>query len=413
MSLVLETRIVRDLRVGNRYHFEDGHLEVDADALAREIESTAEAIARVKVHAARPGESARIYCCKDVIQPSVKLSGEEPGMGRRALLENLAVVTCGPIVGFQEGIVDMAGPGADYTPFSRMPLLVLEIDVAEGTSPHEHEAAVRAAGLQAAESVCRACAGAPPDRTEELSWGEQAVAPELPRIAYVCMVLSQGLLHDTWVMGRNARDGMPMVLDPRAICDGAIVSGNCVSACDKHTTYHHRNNPVVKELLAGHGSRWNFVGVVVTNQPTRLAEKEHSARAAVELVQGMDPQGAIVTKEGFGNPDSDFMMILRLLERAGIKSVGVTDEFAGTDGGSQSLADSTPEAEAIVSTGNANEPVRLPPLERAIGHPPDVSRLAGGYSGSLKADGTLEVELQAIMGATNELGFGTLSAREV
>lgn len=413
MSLVLETRCVRTLALGSRDAFEHGRLEVDAAALARALESGVEAIERVTVHAARPGESVRIHCCKDVIQPGLKLSGERPGTGRRALLEDVAVVTCGPIVGFQEGIIDMVGPGADYTPFSRMPLLVLEIDVAEGTDPHAHEAAIRAAGLQAAESVCRIGLAAPPDRTEELSWGGHGAAPELPRVAYVCMVLSQGLLHDTWVLGRNAQEGMPAILDPLAICDGAIVSGNCVSACDKHTTWHHRNNPVVKELLAGHGTRWNFVGVVVTNQPVRLAEKEASARRAVELVRGLSPRGAIVTKEGFGNPDSDFMMILRLLEQAGIASVGVTDEFAGSDGGSQSLADSTPEATAIVSTGNANERVLLPPLERLIGHAPDVSRLAGGYAGSLKEDGSLEVELQAIMGSTNELGSGNLSAREI
>lgn len=227
------------------------------------------------------------------------------------------------------------------------------------------------------------------------------------------MMLSQGLLHDTWVLGRNAREGMPTVLDPLVVRDGGIVSGNCVSACDKNTTWHHRNNPVVELLLAGHGTRWNFVGVVVTNQPIRLAEKERSAREAVELVQGLRAQGVILTKEGFGNPDSDFMMILRLLEGSGVRSVGVTDEFAGSDGGSQSLADTTPEATAIVSTGNANEQLRLPPLRHHIGHPPDADRLAGGYAGSLKADGSLEVELQAIMGATNELGSGTLRAQEV
>ena len=145
----------------------------------------------------------------------------------------------------------------------------------------------------------------------------------------------------------------------------------------------------------------------------RLAEKEQAARTTVELVKRLDARGAVVTKEGFGNPDADFMLILRLLREARIEAVGVTDEFAGTDGGSQSLADSRPEADAIVSTGNANERVLLPPLDRAIGHPPDTERLAGGYAGCVREDGTLEVELQAIMGATNELGFSTLSAREI
>ena len=38
---------------------------------------------------------------------------------RPMLCKGMAVVTAGKIVGFQEGIIDMSGPGADYTPFSQ------------------------------------------------------------------------------------------------------------------------------------------------------------------------------------------------------------------------------------------------------------------------------------------------------
>ena len=131
------------------------------------------------------------------------------------------------------------------------------------------------------------------------------------------------------------------------------------------------------------------------------------------LVREMGADGAVVSKEGFGNPDADLMMLVRGLERVGIATVGITDEFAGTDGGSQSLADTTPEADAIVSTGNANQRLVLPPMTTVIGPPPDLERLAGGYPHSLRQDGSLEVELQAIMGATNELGFGRLTCRTV
>jgi glycine reductase len=413
LSLVLESVAIDEFRLGARDAFAAGCLEVDADGLAQHLRGGIEVIDAVRVHRALPGESTRIHCCKDVLQPSHKVAGDHAGRGRRRLLTNMAIVTCGPIVGFQEGIIDMSGPGADYTPFSKMPLLALEIDVARGTPPHVHEAALREAGLTASERVSRICHGATADCSRTLSWNEHPVDPELPRIGYICMVLSQGLLHDTWVMGRNAREGLPLVLDPRVTCDAGIVSGNCVSACDKNTSWHHRNNPVVEELLAGHGTRWNFVGMVVTNQPIRLADKQRSAADAVALARGLDPQGVVVTKEGFGNPDSDFMMILAELRRAGVVCVGVTDEFAGRDGASQSLADAVAEADAIVSTGNANQQVLLPPMARCIGHPPDVARLAGGYAGSVHDDGSLEVELQAIMGATNELGAGTLSAREI
>ena len=40
-----------------------------------------------------------------------------------------------------------------------------------------------------------------------------------------------------------------------------------------------------------------------------------------------------------------------------------------------------------------------------------VNMIAGASEDTLREDGTLEVELQVITGATNEMGFGTLSAR--
>ena len=79
----------------------------------------------------------------------------------------------------------------------------------------------------------------------------------------------------------------------------------------------------------------------------------------------------------------------------------------------QSLADATPEADAIISTGNANQDVHLAPMTRTIGPLPDVTRLAGGYAGSLNDDGSMDVELQAIIGATNQLGFQRLACREL
>ena len=413
MTLSLETCKVDELALGRSWSYDGGRLVVDEEALTSQLLTSHRIIRSLRLHVARPGDCTRIYCCKDVVQPSIKLEGDTPGSGRRRLLEQVAVVTCGPIVGFQEGIIDMSGPAAAYTPFSALNLLALEVEPQASVSPHEHEALLRSLGLEVAQCLAEASLSAPPAHVQTYDWPGLALNPELPRVAYVAMVLSQGLLHDTWVLGENAREGLPKLIDPRIVCDAGIVSGNCVSACDKNTTYHHRNNPVVHRLLAGHGKEWNFVGMVITNQPTRLAEKQASAREAAALAISLAPDGAIVSKEGFGNPDSDFMMILQSLEQAGIATVGITDEFAGDDGGSQSLADTVPEAIAIVSTGNANERLSLPAMARTIGNAPDSERLAGGYAGCLKADGQLEVELQMIMGATNEMGFSRLSARTI
>jgi glycine reductase len=413
MTLAIHRKSVRSVELGAATALEGNLLRIDAAELSALLKAQDERIETAKIRVAAPGESTRILCAKDVIEPRTKIDGAPIGDGSTFALDGLAVVTCGPIVGFQEGIIDMSGPGASFTPFSRLQLVIIEVEVRAGTAPHDHESAVRGAGLNAAGYLAARCSGVQPDHTDSFPWREVNAHRRLPRIAYVYMVLSQGLLHDTYVLGQNATEGLPRVIDPRIVVDGGVVSGNCVSACDKTTTFHHQNNPIISKLLAGHGERWNFVGVVLTNVPVRLAEKERSAQRTVALARELAPTGAVITKEGFGNPDADLMMIIVGLEKSGIKTVAITDEFAGPDGASQSLADTTAEADALVSVGNANEQIILPAMHNIIGPIPDVARLAGGYPHSLKDDGTLEVELQAIVGATNQLGFSRLSCREV
>ena len=89
----------------------------------------------------------------------------------------------------------------------------------------------------------------------------------------------------------------------------------------------------------------------------------------------------------------------------------ITDEYAGRDGSSQSLADADPLADAVITGGNANQVIVLPPMERVIGALDYVDRIAGSHAGSLREDGSIEAEIQVITGATNEMGFGRLSAR--
>lgn len=402
---------VDEVALGARTRLTGGHLEVDGRQLAVSLAESIDGIRRVNVYVVHPGDATRLVCVKDAVEPRVKVSGRGPGRGRTHALEGVAVVTLGQIVGFQEGLIDMSGPGAAHSPFSRLELVVLEIEPTADLAPHAHEAALRAAGLRAAEILGACAAEAEPHEVE--SFELPALLPGLPRVAYVYMLLSQGLLHDTWVLGRNAREGLPRLIDPGLPLDTGIVSGNCVSACDKNTTWHHQNNRVIRELFRRHGRELAFAGCVLTNEPVRLGEKRTSAAAAVELVHSLDADGAVLSKEGFGNPDADLMLLIRGLESVGVRCVAITDEFAGADGGSQSLADAIPEADAIVSTGNANERILLPPLAHTLGPVASVPRLAGAGERSLRADGSLEVELQVIVGSCNQLGAGRLRAREV
>ncbi len=363
---------------------------------------------------AKPGDATRIIAVKDVIEPRCKVLGRLPGAGRLHALKNIAVITCGKIVGYQEGIIDMSGPGALYTPFSKTLNIVLQIEVVPGLSPHQHEDVLRKTGLEAAAFLAETARDLQPDETKTfISLDSTAVSADLPRIAYIYMLLSQGLLHDTYVFGRNAKEGLPVTISLPELMDNAIVSGNCVSACDKNTTYHHQNNPLLMELYQRHDKELNFVGIVLTNEPIKFAAKQASARKTIELISALGAEGVIISKEGFGNPDADQMMLISGLERRGIKTCAIMDEYPGPDGLSQSLADATKEADAVISVGNANEQIILPAMAHLLGPVQDLTKLAGAYPQSLQKDGSLKIELQGIIGSTNELGHQKMSCKEV
>jgi len=362
-----------------------------------------------------------------VIEPRVKVEGDGgifPGMiakvdtvgsGKTHVLRGSAIVTAGRIVGFQEGIIDMTGPGADYTPFSKLNNLVMVCEPIDGLKQPEYEKAVRLAGFKVATVVGELGRNVIPNETKVFETPSVTeglkLYPELPRVAYVQMLQSQGLLHDTYVYGVDAKRTLSTIIMPTELMDGAIVSGNCVSACDKNTTYHHLNNPVVHDLFDQHGKTLNFVGVIITNENVYLADKQRSSDWTAKLAEWLGLDGVVISQEGFGNPDTDLIMNCKKIEMKGVKTVIITDEYAGQDGKSQSLADADPLATAVVTGGNANEVIVLPKMDKVIGTLEFVDKIAGGHDGSLAEDGTITAEIQVITGATNELGFNRLSAR--
>ncbi|MEA3423357.1 MAG: glycine/sarcosine/betaine reductase component B subunit [Bacillota bacterium] len=426
MRLEIGEIIIDDVQFGNSTKIENGTLFVNADEI-KSIVLEDEHISSVDIDLAKPGESIRITPVKDVIEPRVKVSGnggifpgiinkvDTVGSGRTNVLKGCAVVTCGKIVGFQEGIIDMTGPGAKYTPFSKLNNIVLVIKPKEGLKQYDYEHATRMAGLKIATYLGEATKEVTPDTVipyETKSLFEQAdLYPDLPKVAYVYMLQTQGLMHDTYVYGVDAKKIVPTLLYPTEIMDGAILSGNCVSACDKNTTYHHLNNPIIKNLYEKDGKEINFMGVIITNENVYLADKERSSNFTAKLSRYLGLDGVIISQEGFGNPDTDLIMNCKKIEDEGIKTVIVTDEYAGRDGSSQSLADADPKADAVVTGGNANQLVHLPPMDRIIGMLDYVDKIAGSFDGSLSKDGSIDAELQVITGATNELGFNKLSAK--
>jgi len=427
LRLELGKIFINDIQFGTTTKVENGTLFVNKEELLKTVGGDIR-IASIEVDIAKPGEETRIMPVKDVIEPRVKVEGnggifpgvinkvDVVGSGRTHVLKGAAVVTAGKIVGFQEGIIDMSGVGAKYTPFSKTNNLVLVCPPVENLQQHEHEQALRMIGLKAAVYLGEAGRNVTPDEIkiyETLPFVDGLKRyPDLPRVAYVYMLQTQGLMHDTYVYGVDAKRIVPTLIYPTEVMDGAILSGNCVSACDKNPTYNHLNNPIIEDLYERHGKDFNFVGVIITNENVTLADKERSSNWTAKLAEYLNLDAVIISEEGFGNPDTDLMMNCKKITSKGIKTVLVTDEYAGRDGASQSLADADKTADAVVTGGNANEVISLPAMKKVIGYLTPADTIAGGFSGSLKPDGSIVAELQVITGATSEIGFNKLSAAQ-
>lgn len=427
MNLELRKIHIKDVLFSCDNKVEDGVLFLNKDAVIELIKED-KRIQDVSIHIARPGESVRIVPVKDVIEPRAKLEGEafagtfgvqpeELGHGVTYVMSGCAVVTTGPIVGFQEGIIDMCGPAAKYSIFSELLNIVMEIVKADGVSPHDHEEAVRQAGIKAAQYIGKIGLNCEDYETEKHEWkniGEKYAEYEnLPKVVYVYNCMSQGLLHDTYFYGRDTKLMLPEIITPLEVMDGAVVSGNCVSPGSKTTTYHHMNNAVIKECLRRHGKEINFMGVVLNPLMVTLKEKYRNCMLAVRQVEMLGAEGAVVSQEGFGNPTTDLMTVCQYLEKKGIKTVIITNEDAGADGMSESLPDSVTEAVAIVSTGNSNATIMLPKMEKVIGFLNDIVKTTGGNVDSIQPDGRLLLEIHGIMGSHNLQGNTHLSATTV
>ena len=213
MKLELGKIFIKDIRFDDKTHVKDGVLYVNKEEVEKLVLED-DKLTGCHVDIAKPGESVRITPVKDVIEPRVKVSGGEifPGVigkvspqvgtGRTHALEGCCVVTVGKIVGFQEGVIDMSGPAADYCPFSQTYNLCVVVEPADGLETHVYEKAARMAGLKVATYVGEAARELEPDEivTYETKpiFEQAAMYPDLPKVGYIHMLQSQGLLHDTY-----------------------------------------------------------------------------------------------------------------------------------------------------------------------------------------------------------------------
>lgn len=425
MRLEIGTFEVREVVFGPRTELIDHRLSINKDEIVSLVmeDST---FRRADVEIVHPGEDTRIIHVLDTIEPRIKVHGpggvfpgflspvDTVGEGRTHRLAGVAVMEAaevpwrqkGGLLIVREGIVDMTGPGAAYSPFSHTINVVLTLDLRPECSDDEYDQAIRLAGLQVAHHLAQTTVGqtAPDYRIYDLASPD----PSLPSVVYVHQIQSQGTYSRTFFYGKHLDDLMPTLIHPNEMLDGALVSGNNVGQSMKTPTWLHCNNPIVQELYDGHGRDWNFVGVILSRGHFYgIHEKQRSAHQVAKLARMLRADGALVTWEGGGNSIIEAMLTVQALERAGIKTTIISYELGGPDGtATPLLLYSVPEADAIVSCGTYERPIELPAVQRVVGGQ-QIRRdpsLGGTY---LPAHGPLKLDMSLEMYCgVNQMGFG-------
>jgi glycine reductase len=261
----------------------------------------------------------------------------------------------------------MSGPAAALSPLGATHNPVVEFTKAAAASWEEVDLALRRGVLALAAYLAEAAFDIAPDTVDDIPARAPQEAEGLPRVGAIVNLQTQGTFKDVFVHGRSFAGSWPTLLDPNELDDGAVVSGQFGHPALKNPTFLHQNNPVVAALRERDGVDLRFAGLVICPEPVDQDSKAAVAAATARLCVLVGFDAAVITKEGGGNADADIALKMDELEDRGIVAVGLFAEMPGPDGTGPSIVVPPNRATAMISTGNYDEALVLPAVERAFG----------------------------------------------
>jgi sarcosine reductase len=374
-----------------------------------------ESLEGVEIEIVQPGERVRVTHVLDAVEPRIRPDGRpafptegKAGEGRTNRLDGVVVLSCLDFAGEerplheQESIVDLAGPGAAFTPFAQETCVVLTFQPGRAGN-EDAETAARRTALRVAEELARPTLDAEPVGLERF---EAASAdPGLPAVAALLQLSDLGPLYYQYVYGTPAgKAGLPRIVEPTEVLDGAVTCGEYHWAAMRNPTIFFQRNALVRSLYREHGKRLRFAGVVLMRGYEQSAEdKQSAADAAAARAQELGADGVVITTDAGGNSHTDVMLTCRACERAGIRTTVTLAEETDPESTRPILTDWVPEADSIVSTGNLEELVQEWKPERVLGGEELLDGTAAAKAGP--------IPVRNYLGAANQMGQLTLGAR--
>ncbi len=382
--------------------------------LLRALGESEPAIRDMRIHFAHPGDPVRIMNVLDVVEPTIKQPfaattfpgtlGDiaRAGIGRTNRVAGVTVISTadyGPtrtathLKDLPLSVIDMAGAAAPLSPYASKSTVVASFTFEPEASIEACSRGVRRTTLRIARAIAATTEQLAPDAVEDIPTGPRDINPDLPSVCLILQIGSEGTLYDTYLYGRAARRIDPVPISVTELLDGALVNDAFNWASVRNTTYSYQRSPLALDLLAEHGQRLNFVGVVLGISYLESAfEKERAALLAAKAAAELGANAAVILPFFSGSSHSDAMLTCRACETLGIRTTLIVAE---SDGG---LFDHVPEADCIVSAGNLDEYAPAPGIDLALLAPTETPI------------SPKRLRVASYLGATSQSGENTLTA---
>ena len=387
MKLDLADFPVREVRLGGSYRYEGGQLTLDREDLARIVLQDGR-IADARFETVAPGEHARITGIRDIVEPRAKLAGDGQvfpgtigpvvgvGSGLTHRLSGMTVIAAAAYEGTiragtgvqRSAMLDMWGPGAEASRFSKFVHLVLSLRMKEGLGEFEAHLAIQRAEFEVARRIALVTEGAAAEQVERF---ELSSDPRTPRVVLIQGCITNGGQPHSGVSyyGLPIRESLATWIHPNELFDGAVTTNTTRGIGYYPTTWDWQNHPLAWQLYRAQAAgRLAFAGIIIERISfDTIHGKEVVAHGTAQLAAQSGADAALITWLGSGNAFVEVMLTIRACERRGVKTTLVTYEYGGKDGVDSPLLYYVPEADAVVSTGSRDRWIGLPEADKILG----------------------------------------------
>lgn len=390
MKLELADFPVRDVQFSKRTSYDKGLLQINKEELVT-LALQDKRIVSADLDVAFPGERTRIAFVRDVVEPRVKVSGpgcifpgilgpiETVGEGRTHRLSRVTVMALANYKGAiaadesgttaeTRGLVDMWEPGAKVIPYGSLINIVLVLTLVDDVSELEAHTTIQLAEFKVAQQLAETVRHKTPEIMEVFELFE--VDPSLPRVVYNLGFISERTAPVSGISFYSLpiRDSLPFFVHPNEFLDGAVTIDARQGGAQKPQNWTWMNPPTILSLLREHGKRLNFLGVIMQRCSFDSETGKYTTAACTsQMAKLLGADAALITSMGgMGNTFIGCMMTVQAYEKKGIKTVLLTAEASGGEGGPP-LVFYVPEASAIVSTGDIQRGLTLPAPDKVIG----------------------------------------------